>query len=92
MFLCVDVFLCLCSCLFSDIQQVLRDDLVKLKQMQKNQPRFSEEQKRELAEVHPWVRGGGALPKAINVEVSTKAKDINTQQEVRFTSSPKSPS
>lgn len=66
--------LCLWFCLFSDIQQVLRDDLEKLRQMQKSQPRFSEAQKRELAEVHPWVREGGGLPKAINIEVNTKKK------------------
>lgn len=76
-----------CVCFFSDIQQVLQDDREKLRQMQKNQPRFSEEQKRELAEVHPWVRGGG-LPKAINIEVNTKA--LLTQPDGYFISSPKS--
>uniref|UniRef100_A0A3B4DD80 Period circadian protein homolog 2 n=1 Tax=Pygocentrus nattereri TaxID=42514 RepID=A0A3B4DD80_PYGNA len=54
-----------------DIQRVLREDREKLRQMQKSQPRFSEEQKRELAEVHPWMRRGG-LPKAIDVKVSTQ--------------------
>ncbi|KAM9439176.1 period circadian protein homolog 2 isoform 1-T4 [Clarias gariepinus] len=58
-----------------DIQQVLRDDLEKLRQMQKSQPRFSEEQKRELAEVHSWVRGGG-LPKAINIEACVGCKGV----------------
>ncbi|KAG7319728.1 hypothetical protein KOW79_016871 [Hemibagrus wyckioides] len=58
-----------------DIQQVLRDDREKLRQMQKSQPRFSEEQKRELAEVHPWVRGGG-LPKAINTEACIGCKGV----------------
>lgn len=79
--MCVLEFLCLYLCLFSDIQEVLRDDWEKLKQMQKNQPRFSEEQNRELAEVHPWVRGGG-LPKAINVEVNTKKKSFTHNQMV----------
>uniref|UniRef100_A0A672Q1S5 Period circadian protein homolog 2 n=1 Tax=Sinocyclocheilus grahami TaxID=75366 RepID=A0A672Q1S5_SINGR len=51
-----------------DIQKVLREDREKLRQMQKSQPRFTEEQKRELAEVHPWMRRGG-LPKAIDVKV-----------------------
>uniref|UniRef100_A0A672Q1N0 Period circadian protein homolog 2 n=1 Tax=Sinocyclocheilus grahami TaxID=75366 RepID=A0A672Q1N0_SINGR len=50
-----------------DIQKVLREDREKLRQMQKSQPRFTEEQKRELAEVHPWMRRGG-LPKAIDVK------------------------
>ncbi|XP_053506973.1 period circadian protein homolog 2 isoform X2 [Ictalurus furcatus] len=59
-----------------DIQQVLRDDLEKLRQMQKSQPRFSEAQKRELAEVHPWVREGGGLPKAINIEACVGCKGV----------------
>lgn len=58
----------------SDIQRVLREDREKLRQMQKSQPRFSEEQKKELAEVHPWLRRGG-LPKAIDVKVSIHARN-----------------
>lgn len=58
---------------------MLRDDLEKLRQMQKSQPQFSEEQKKELAEVHPWVRGGG-LPKAINIEVNTKKRHFTHRQ------------
>ncbi|XP_029436286.1 period circadian protein homolog 1 [Rhinatrema bivittatum] len=49
-----------------DVEAVLRQDREKLKQMQKQQPRFTEEQKKELAEVHPWMRKG-LLPKAIDV-------------------------
>ncbi|XP_060762071.1 period circadian protein homolog 2 [Neoarius graeffei] len=60
---------------YRDIQQVLRDDQEKLRQMQKSQPRFSEEQKKELAEVHPWVRGG-VLPKAINIEACVGCKGV----------------
>uniref|UniRef100_A0AAR2K2X2 Period circadian protein homolog 2 n=1 Tax=Pygocentrus nattereri TaxID=42514 RepID=A0AAR2K2X2_PYGNA len=56
-----------------DIQRVLREDREKLRQMQKSQPRFSEEQKRELAEVHPWMRRGG-LPKAIDVKVKSESE------------------
>ncbi|CAI9597065.1 unnamed protein product, partial [Staurois parvus] len=41
-----------------DMQSVLQEDREKLKQLQRNQPRFSEEQKRELGEVHSWVRRG----------------------------------
>uniref|UniRef100_A0A8C0GW74 Period circadian regulator 1 n=1 Tax=Chelonoidis abingdonii TaxID=106734 RepID=A0A8C0GW74_CHEAB len=48
---------------------VLQADREKLREMQKQQPRFTEEQKKELAEVHPWVKKG-LLPKAINVMVS----------------------
>ncbi|XP_035526408.1 period circadian protein homolog 2 isoform X4 [Morone saxatilis] len=51
-----------------DIQKVLRDDREKLRLLQKNQPRFSEEQKKELIEVHPWIKKGG-LPKAIDIKV-----------------------
>ncbi|XP_044273218.1 period circadian protein homolog 1 isoform X1 [Varanus komodoensis] len=49
-----------------DTEAVLREDREKLKQMQKRQPRFTDEQKKELAEVHSWVQKG-ALPKAINI-------------------------
>lgn len=49
-----------------DLETVLKEDREKLKQMQKRQPRFSEEQKKELADVHSWVQKG-ILPKAINI-------------------------
>ncbi|ETE65550.1 Period circadian protein-like 2, partial [Ophiophagus hannah] len=49
-----------------DMETVLQEDREKLKQLQKQQPRFTEEQKKELAEVHSWVQKG-ILPKAINV-------------------------
>lgn len=53
-----------------DIQKVLRDDKERLRQMQKSQPHFSSDQRRELVEEHPWMRRGG-LPAAINVKVRT---------------------
>lgn len=56
------------SCVCSDIQRVLREDREKLRLLQKKQPRFSEEQKKELMEVHPWIKKGG-LPKAVDVKV-----------------------
>ncbi|XP_077772997.1 period circadian protein homolog 1 isoform X2 [Podarcis muralis] len=49
-----------------DLETVLKEDREKLKQMQKRQPRFTEEQKKELAEVHSWVQKGN-VPKAINI-------------------------
>lgn len=52
----------------SDMEKVLRDDREKLRRMQKSQPRFTKDQKRELVEVHPWMKRGG-LPKAIDVKV-----------------------
>uniref|UniRef100_A0A8C2ZL85 Period circadian protein homolog 2 n=1 Tax=Cyclopterus lumpus TaxID=8103 RepID=A0A8C2ZL85_CYCLU len=51
-----------------DIQRVLREDQEQLRLLQKNQPRFSEEQKKELMQVHPWIKKGG-LPKAIDIKV-----------------------
>lgn len=52
-----------------DIETVLREDREALRSMQKHQPRFTEEQKRELSQVHPWIRTG-RLPRAINISVS----------------------
>ncbi|XP_024921843.1 period circadian protein homolog 2 isoform X3 [Cynoglossus semilaevis] len=52
----------------NDFEMVLREDREKLKMVQKHQPRFSEEQKKELIEVHPWIKNGG-LPKAIDIKV-----------------------
>ncbi|XP_027996534.2 period circadian protein homolog 2 [Eptesicus fuscus] len=49
-----------------NVDEVLKEDREKLKLLQKLQPRFTERQKQELQEVHPWVRAGG-LPTAINV-------------------------
>ncbi|XP_076837035.1 period circadian protein homolog 2-like [Brachyhypopomus gauderio] len=50
-----------------DVDEVLRDDRERLRRMQKSQPRFTSDQRRELVEQHPWMRRGG-LPKAINVK------------------------
>lgn len=47
---------------------MLREDREKLRLLQKSQPGFSEEQKKELIEVHPWFKKGG-LPKAIDIKV-----------------------
>uniref|UniRef100_A0A8C0UG57 Period circadian protein homolog 2 n=1 Tax=Cyanistes caeruleus TaxID=156563 RepID=A0A8C0UG57_CYACU len=52
-----------------DLETVLKEDKQKLKQMQKLQPKFTEEQKRELIEVHPWIQQGG-LPKTVANSVS----------------------
>ncbi|XP_049612596.1 period circadian protein homolog 1b [Syngnathus scovelli] len=49
-----------------DMDAVLREDREALRGMQKHQPRFTEDQKRELSQVHPWVRTG-RLPRAINI-------------------------
>ncbi|XP_048836627.1 period circadian protein homolog 2 [Brienomyrus brachyistius] len=50
-----------------DVQKVLKEDRERLRQMQKSQPRFSQDQKKELMEVHPWLLKG-CLPKAVDVK------------------------
>lgn len=49
-----------------DLQSVLKEDREKLRLLQRSQPRFTEDQRRELRDVHPWVQTGG-LPAAIDV-------------------------
>ncbi|XP_063756718.1 period circadian protein homolog 1b isoform X2 [Eleginops maclovinus] len=56
-----------------DMETVLREDREALRNMQKQQPRFSEDQKRELSQVHPWIRTG-RLPRAINISGCTGCK------------------
>ncbi|XP_057713039.1 period circadian protein homolog 2 isoform X3 [Corythoichthys intestinalis] len=51
-----------------DIQEVLKEDREKLSLLQKNQPSFTDEQKKELMQVHPWIKKGG-LPKVLDVKV-----------------------
>ncbi|KAM3857773.1 period circadian protein homolog 1b [Diretmus argenteus] len=56
-----------------DMEAVLREDREALRAMQKHQPRFNEEQKRELSQVHPWIRTG-RLPRPINISVCAGCK------------------
>ncbi|KAF6115448.1 period circadian regulator 2 [Phyllostomus discolor] len=49
-----------------DLEAVLKEDRERLALLQRLQPRFTEGQKQELQEVHPWVRTGG-LPEAVDV-------------------------
>nr|BDH47954.1 period circadian protein homolog 2 [Tamias sibiricus] len=49
-----------------DLDSVLQEDREKLKLLQRSQPWFTEGQRQELREVHPWVQTGG-LPAAISV-------------------------
>lgn len=63
-------------CLYNrDMETVLREDREALRSMQKHQPRFTEEQKRELSEVHPWIHTG-RLPRAINISVSMQIPEL----------------
>ncbi|XP_061268793.1 period circadian protein homolog 2 isoform X2 [Bos javanicus] len=49
-----------------DLDTVLQEDREKLKALQRLQPRFTDAQKQELQDVHPWMRLGG-VPTAIDV-------------------------
>uniref|UniRef100_A0A8C0TDX2 Period circadian protein homolog 2 n=1 Tax=Canis lupus familiaris TaxID=9615 RepID=A0A8C0TDX2_CANLF len=49
-----------------NLETVLKEDREKLKAMQKSQPRFTEGQRQELQDVHPWLRAGG-LPTALDL-------------------------
>ncbi|XP_006012249.1 period circadian protein homolog 2 isoform X2 [Latimeria chalumnae] len=57
-----------------DLETVLKEDREKLKRMQKLQPKFTEEQKKELVEAHPWIKKGG-LPKAIDITECSCCED-----------------
>ncbi|XP_066507986.1 period circadian protein homolog 2-like isoform X2 [Hoplias malabaricus] len=57
-----------------DMEKVLRDDRERLRRMQKSQPRFTSDQRRELIDQHPWMRRGG-LPKAIDVKECLYCED-----------------
>ncbi|KAM6970006.1 period circadian protein homolog 1 [Aplochiton taeniatus] len=48
-----------------DRETVLRKDRMMLRAVQKQQPHFSDAQRKELLEVHPWMATGG-LPQAID--------------------------
>ena len=63
------VFRLLPKDLAAEVFSYLEEDQEKLKLLQRSQPRFTEGQRRELREVHPWVHTGG-LPTAIDVTVS----------------------
>ncbi|XP_039531962.1 period circadian protein homolog 1a isoform X2 [Pimephales promelas] len=53
-----------------DRDSVLKEDRNALKDVQEHQPHFTEEQKKELTQVHPWIQTG-CLPKAINITSCT---------------------
>lgn len=67
---------------------VLRQDRERLRAMQKQQPRFSEDQRRELGAVHSWVREG-QLPRVLDVMVRggiwarREKNELNSGQEDR---------
>ncbi|NP_001081098.1 period circadian regulator 2 L homeolog [Xenopus laevis] len=49
-----------------DIEVVLKEDRERLKSLQKIQPHFTEDQKKELGETHTWMHRGG-LPRVTEV-------------------------
>lgn len=53
-----------------DRDSVLKEDRDALEAVQKHQPHFTEEQKKELTHVHPWIQTG-CIPKAINITSCT---------------------
>ncbi|XP_072297588.1 period circadian protein homolog 2 [Eucyclogobius newberryi] len=59
-----------------DIQQVLKEDSDKLKLLQKSQPNFTEGQKKELVEVHPWIENG-RVPRVIDIKVCSCCDDAS---------------
>lgn len=59
---------------FRNLEAVLKEDKLKLKRMQKFQPKFTEEQKKELHEVHPWMQKS-RLPGVVAKSVSYLVKD-----------------
>ncbi|XP_077205078.1 period circadian protein homolog 2 [Paroedura picta] len=69
-----------------NLETVLEEDKLKLKQMQKFQPKFTEAQKKELLEVHPWIQKGG-LPAAVSnldcvyCEENIKSKSFMQDEE-----------
>ncbi|XP_018408051.1 PREDICTED: period circadian protein homolog 3 [Nanorana parkeri] len=50
-----------------DKETLLKEDLEKLTAMRNKQPRFTEEQKEELAEVHSWIRNR-SIPQEIDTQ------------------------
>ncbi|XP_044147294.1 period circadian protein homolog 2 isoform X2 [Bufo gargarizans] len=63
-----------------DIDAVLKEDRDRLKSMQKLQPRFTNDQKKELGEIHPWIQKGG-LPWAIETTGCVLCKDRSSACE-----------
>ncbi|XP_063059323.1 period circadian protein homolog 1a isoform X2 [Engraulis encrasicolus] len=57
-----------------DRETVLQQDLAMLKAVQKQQPHFTEQQRKELSQEHPWILTGG-IPDAINI---TSCADCNS--------------
>ncbi|XP_048398313.2 period circadian protein homolog 2 isoform X2 [Stegostoma tigrinum] len=67
-----------------DIETVLKEDREKLKMMQRNQPKFTEDQKKELYEVFPWFRTS-ILPKTIDIpDLACWEKNVSQNNSTIF--------
>ncbi|XP_036308013.1 period circadian protein homolog 1 isoform X4 [Pipistrellus kuhlii] len=70
-----------------DMASVLRQDRQRLRAMQKQQPRFSEDQRRELGAVHSWVREG-QLPRVLDVmacvDCGSNTQDLGHPEDPLF--------
>ncbi|XP_027731062.1 period circadian protein homolog 2 isoform X2 [Vombatus ursinus] len=62
-----------------NLEAVLKEDREKLRAMQKSQPRFTEEQKRELHAVHTWMPRGG-LPRALDLAMCPDCEDSQRER------------
>lgn len=59
---------CVCVPPPRDQKEVLEEDREKLRLLQPLQPWFTQEQREELAEVHPWIQQH-TIPQEINTQV-----------------------
>ncbi|XP_054564999.1 period circadian protein homolog 1 isoform X4 [Eptesicus fuscus] len=70
-----------------DMASVLKQDRERLRAMQKQQPRFSEDQRRELGAVHSWVRKG-QLPRVLDVmacvDCGSSTQDLGHPEDPLF--------
>lgn len=62
---------------------MLKQDRERLRAMQKQQPRFSEDQRRELGAVHSWVRKG-QLPRALDVMVRRRSQGQEGEERIEL--------
>ncbi|KAL0965954.1 hypothetical protein UPYG_G00288620 [Umbra pygmaea] len=63
-----------------EMEKVLMEDRERLRAMQKNQPCFTRDQRRELAEIHQWMKKGG-LPKVMDVKACVCCGDLPVSEE-----------
>lgn len=66
-----------------DQAQVLQEDREKLILMQPMQPWFTPDQKKELAEVHPWIHQN-TVPQEINTQGCVSCNTIETNEELNL--------